>query len=343
MKLASTTIGYAITVLIVVSSLQTRLLSSQETAALLKPGSFVWHPERAASGPVVVIVSLPDQQAYVYRNGIRIGRSSVSSGRPGHSTPTGAFVILQKDKDHRSNIYDSAPMPYMERLTWGGVALHAGNLPGYPASHGCVRLPLEFSKLLFGVTSKTTTVVIADHSTADESTLRPGLLLESAHLQPNSALATLPEPEGQTEWTPDKAPTGPLTLLLSGADKTIYVHRNGVLIGRAGISIADPQRPLRSAVFVMLEGSRPEPNRYLPGQPTPIWQAVSLPADTEPGASNDVVARVRIPSAFVQQVYDALEPGTTLMVTDRPAAGFTTTPPDFTVMATDVPPAPATK
>ena len=76
---------------------------------------------------------------------MRIAASTCSTGRPGHSTPTGAFVVLQKDVHHHSSPYDDAPMPYMDRVTWSGVALHAGHLPGYPASHGCVRLPKKFS------------------------------------------------------------------------------------------------------------------------------------------------------------------------------------------------------
>ena len=97
-------------------------------------------------------MSIPDQRVAVYRDGMLIGASTCSTGKPGHTTPAGVFVILQKDKNHHSSTYNNAPMPYMERLTWQGVALHAGNLPGYPASHGCIRLPLEFAKLLFGVT-----------------------------------------------------------------------------------------------------------------------------------------------------------------------------------------------
>lgn len=309
----------------------------QPTDEPLKPGAFEWHPERATSGPVVIIVSLPGQQAYVYRNGVGIGRTSVSSGRPGHVTPTGVFTILQKDKDHRSSIYDNAPMPYMERLTWKGVALHAGNLPGYPASHGCIRLPLEFSKLLFGVTSTTTTVVVADRSTADEHTLQPGLLLASANLEGNATLRGLPEPGGQAEWTPEKSPSGPISILLSGADRTVYVYRNGVLIGRAGLSIVDPTRALAPGVFVMLEGTDDSPDRLAPGQPNRRWQAVSLPKQNGELSAHDVFDRVRMPQPFGRQVYDVLEPGTTLMVTDRTATGFTTTPADFTVMATEVP------
>ena len=102
----------------------------------LRPGEFVWHPERSPSGPVAIIVSIPRQLVHVYRNGVRIAVSTCSSGRPGHDTPTGVFVVLQKDPLHKSNLYSDAPMPNMNRLTWSGIALHAGNLPGYPASHG---------------------------------------------------------------------------------------------------------------------------------------------------------------------------------------------------------------
>jgi hypothetical protein len=118
----------------------------------LRPGEFVWQPERSATGEVEMVVSLPLQRAYVYRGGILIGVTTVSTGREGHRTPTGTFGILQKRPRHFSNRYNNAPMPFMQRLTWDGIALHAGEIPGRPASHGCVRLPLEFARLLFGVT-----------------------------------------------------------------------------------------------------------------------------------------------------------------------------------------------
>ena len=108
--------------------------SEVEDVRQLKPGQFVWYPERAEAGPVAIVVSLPDQLVYVYRNGIRIGVSTCATGRPGHATPTGVFTILQKDKTHHSSLYNDASMPFTERLTWSGVALHAGNLPGYPDS-----------------------------------------------------------------------------------------------------------------------------------------------------------------------------------------------------------------
>jgi lipoprotein-anchoring transpeptidase ErfK/SrfK len=125
-----------------------KFTSGTEQAPLtptLKTGDYVWKPAASPAGPVVIIVSIPEQTLYVYRNGVRIGRSTVSTGKSGHRTPTGVFTILQKNEKHTSSIYKGASMPYMQRLTWTGVALHAGNLPGYPASHGCVQW-LDFLK-----------------------------------------------------------------------------------------------------------------------------------------------------------------------------------------------------
>ncbi|TFI57427.1 hypothetical protein E2493_15230 [Sphingomonas parva] len=123
-----------------------------DEAASLRPGAFVWQPERATVGPVEMVVSIPLQRAYVYRGGTLIGVTTVSTGKKGHSTPVGKFDILEKRKTHFSNKYNNAPMPFMQRLTWDGVALHAGHIPGHPASHGCIRLPLAFARNLFGVT-----------------------------------------------------------------------------------------------------------------------------------------------------------------------------------------------
>lgn len=132
----------------------------------LDPGEFVWEPERASAGNVEIVVSVPLQRIYIYRGGTLIGVSTVSTGRPGHETPTGTFNILQKRREHYSNLYNNAPMPFMQRLTWDGIALHAGQIPGRPASHGCVRLPLAFARHLFGVTQMGAAVHIIDQSPA---------------------------------------------------------------------------------------------------------------------------------------------------------------------------------
>lgn len=146
----------------------------ESRASTLAPGEFEWTPERSPSGPVVVVVSLPEQMAHVYRGGVRIGRSTISSGKAGHETPTGVFPILQKRREHYSNLYNNAPMPFMQRLTWDGVALHAGKIPGYPASHGCVRLPHEFAEQLFAITEHGVNVVVADDASHSLAVVHPG-------------------------------------------------------------------------------------------------------------------------------------------------------------------------
>lgn len=124
----------------------------EERLETLRAGEFVWQPERAADGPVEVVISLADQRALVFRGGTLIGASTVSSGREGYESPIGRFHILQKSRHHRSNRYNSAPMPFMQRLNWYGVALHGGEVPDRPASHGCIRLPTGFARRLFGAT-----------------------------------------------------------------------------------------------------------------------------------------------------------------------------------------------
>ena len=140
-------------------------------AESLRPGGFVWQPDIAPAGPVEIVVSIPLQRAFVYRGGSLIGVSTVSTGRPGHETPTGTFPILQKRPRHFSSLYNNAPMPFMQRLTWDGIALHAGEIPGRPASHGCVRLPLDFARLLFGVTRIGAAVHVVDFSPAPRDAL----------------------------------------------------------------------------------------------------------------------------------------------------------------------------
>ena len=126
----------------------------------LKNGRFLWKPVRAGSGPARVVIGLSDQLVYLYQGDTLIAVSTISSGEPGRDTPTGIFEVLDKRKFHRSIKYDNAPMPNMQRIDGYGIALHGGHLPGYPASHGCVRLPPQFASKLFGVTEVGTPVLI---------------------------------------------------------------------------------------------------------------------------------------------------------------------------------------
>ncbi|CUS45505.1 MAG: L,D-transpeptidase family protein [Pseudomonadota bacterium] len=134
---------------------------TMDVAAALEPSQFLWN-DTGGAGDIRILVSIPLQRAYVYRGDALIGLSPISSGAPGFDTPVGAFTILEKDADHRSNIYSNAPMPFMLRLTWDGIALHAGRNPGYPASHGCVRLPVAFARKLFSIITLGAQVIVTD-------------------------------------------------------------------------------------------------------------------------------------------------------------------------------------
>lgn len=120
----------------------------------------------AADGPLQIYVSKADQTLTVYDGDVVVATSKVSTGKPGHTTPSGIFSILEKRKYHESNLYSNAPMPFMQRLTWSGIALHEGKVPNHPASHGCVRLPNGFAKTLFQMTERGAHVIITDDPVA---------------------------------------------------------------------------------------------------------------------------------------------------------------------------------
>src|SRR6202158_1449343 len=267
----------------------------------LKPGDYVWHPEISPAGPVVVIVSLPDQVVYVYRNGVRIGRSTVSTGKPGKPTPTGMFTILQKKVDHESSIYKGAKMPHMQRLTWTGIAMHAGNLPGYPASHGCVRLPVDFAKKLYSVTRNGTSVIITDDKFAPGETAEPGRLLSGKTGAPSTpALAT-----GRFEWHPEKAPTGPLSIILSTPDQQAYVYRNGIEIGRAAGPTTGLGQGLGSHVYSALDKFDPNGRRE--------WISTASFGRARTPDIKELAERVTIAPEFLEHARAAVSPGTTLI------------------------------
>lgn len=316
--------------------LEAQKVSPQTKPEDLAQGEFVWEPEAAPDGPIVVLVSLSQQRAYVYRNGILIGYTNVSTGKAGHETPTGVFTILQKDKDHVSSIY-KAKMPYTERLTWSGICLHAGGLPGYPSSHGCIHLPLEFSQLLFDIEHLGATVVIADETSGPKEAAHPALLLSPAmHEQKREGPAA---GIAKFEWEPDRSPEGPLSVLLSSADSKLYVYRNGVEIGFAEVTLTEPGQPLPAGIHTVLDGFSDKESSFAPGHKMHRWMSVSTESGTAPADEDDaaLASRVHIPPFFVSQIYDSLVPGTTLMITNRPATPETKSDSDFVIMATHPP------
>ena len=281
--------------------------SVADAVRALKPGQYLWTPKIAPTGPLLMIVSIPVQRAYVYRNGILIGVSTVSTGKKGHQTPTGVFTVLQKRVHHKSNLYNSAPMPYMQRLTWSGIAMHAGHLPGYPASHGCVRMPLEFSKLIYSSTKLGMTVVVTDLDAVPRVAPTPNLLQSVTDMEGVV--------KGNWVWTPEKAPSGPVSLVLSGADHRLVILRNGTLIGSAPVE---------------LDGDITETTAYSLSQVDAQgyhWMQLPLPGQSWDGQRQLTAAdrsRVKMADEFRNALDGELTPGATLVVTgDSLRAGAT--------------------
>jgi lipoprotein-anchoring transpeptidase ErfK/SrfK len=126
----------------------------------LKPGDFVWAAKIPAEGETRIVIDRLTQMTYVYRGDQLVGAATVSTASKGRVTPLGFWSILEKRRFYRSKKYDNAPMPFMQRIDEYGIALHGGRNPGYPASHGCVRLPMKFAEKLYGLTKVGSKVVI---------------------------------------------------------------------------------------------------------------------------------------------------------------------------------------
>jgi len=292
----------------------------------LQPGEYTWHPERSPSGPVAVVASIPEQRVHVYRNGIRIAVSTCSTGAPGHDTPTGVFTVLQKDKNHHSSTYNNAPMPNMNRLTWGGIALHAGKLPGYPASHGCVRLPMEFSAKLFEVTHLGTPVIISGSHSDPWELVHPGLVLgDYAESEFTGAVAKLQGKSHPADWS-DGEKNAVTSLIASSGDGTITLIENGSELATSRLTVRGEPR-LGEHVFVLRGAS--EAGKGL------AWQGISHHPD--PGQPNQkeetLIQRISADPSFTQEMAARMHPGMILVVTDLPSRRDTRTGSDFVIMS----------
>ncbi|HWU73584.1 MAG TPA: L,D-transpeptidase family protein [Sphingomonas sp.] len=260
----------------------------------LKAGQYLWAPQLAPAGPMLIIINRTTQRLVVYRNGVPIAVSTVSTGRAGRRTPTGVFTILEKQVTHFSSLYDSAPMPFMERLTWDGVALHGGTLPGYPASHGCIRLPHPFAKLLYGETRLGTVVVITDSPELPRFAPAPTLGTQSPEVAPAG--------DGVT-WFPELAPSGPVTVVISASDKKLIVLRNGKEIGSAPASLANPVE--RPAAYMLQ-------TRDATGD---HWMRLPLPGqDPAKPLASEVGQDVTLPEGVKETIAGILEPGATVLI-----------------------------
>ncbi len=282
-------------------------------AKQMKPGDYTWHPEISPAGPVLILVSLPDQVVYVYRNGVRIGRSTVSTGKPGKGTPTGVFTVLQKKVEHESNIYKGAKMPHMQRLTWSGIAMHAGHLPGYPASAGCVRLPEDFAEKLYSVTTMGTTVIIADNKSVPKESVNPGLVFSG-----QKGLTASP---GVSVWQPERAPKGPVSIIVSVADGAGYIYRNGVEIGRAPVGKLGRIRGTYAYSALATKDSSGRRD----------WLSVASIGGRPPNLK-ELAGRMAVDPEFLADARALITPGTSLIVTDMPVNANTHSGSGFNIL-----------
>ena len=207
-------------------------------------------------------------------------------------------------------------MPNMQRLTWTGIAMHAGQLPGYPASHGCVRLPEDFAAKLYTVTNLGTTVIIADNKSSPVNTTKPGLLFSGkpGELETGSA---------GFAWTPEKSPKGPVSVIVSGADRTGYVYRNGIEIGRA--AVRGVERVSGTYVYSAL-GTVDSSGRR-------DWISTASVGGNAPNLK-DLANRLAIAPEFLANVRALITPGTTLVLSDAPVSGRTRSATGFNILTT---------
>lgn len=332
-------IGFAGRAVAICSLLFLCVILPTAAAPVARPAdhAYFWHPEIAPNGPLVMVVSLDEQYIYVYRNGVAIGVSPISSGRTGHETPTGVYTILQKEREHRSNLYDDAPMPYMQRLTWDGVAMHGGNLPGHPASHGCIRLPPSFAGKLFQATRRGGVVVIADAQVSPAAIVHPAALAPiDLTGQPAAAV-----PRGETEVPlPSEAGGAPLSIVISTRDRMAYVLRDGKLSASSPLGVA-PDSPgygfHGTLLYVMGEDRIAPSPRETAVRPLHQWSAYRILGSGPVPEPAQMAKQLKLPEAFGEGIRRALVPGSTVLVTDLPGEGGDALRPYASLLVSDRP------
>jgi hypothetical protein len=289
----------------------------------LKPGEFTWEERVATEGPILVVVSLEEQIAYAYRNGLLIGMSTISAGKKGHRTPTGVFTTSFKKVEHHSSKYNNAAMPYTQRITNDGVALHAGVVPGYETSHGCVHLPSEFARLLYNSSPMGMTVVVTDGKGKLQDAEDPSFL---SPVTEKGAIDTISTQRlGHNEeyrWQPELSPRGPVSIIISGADRRMIVMRDGKEIGRCKITLNVPVDSIGTHLFVaqlsdpfqshMPIDTKAESRKWI----SVNIQQLEYQNDEKLDLLNG--RRISVPLEFSKKVIPIVTTGTTVLVTYAP-------------------------
>jgi L,D-transpeptidase catalytic domain len=237
-------------------------------------------PEDAPKGPLQIIISIADQRVSLFDNGALIARSSVSTGVQGHPTPLGVFSVISKQRWHRSNIYSAAPMPYMQRITWSGIALHAGIVPGHPASHGCIRLKNDFAIRLWHLTKRGTRVIIAQNDVQPVEIANPHLFkpkapsgspefqtatvagksIDTASATHGSLVSNAETPAATGLQVPGSAPAGvapkkivPISVFVSRKLSKLFVRQGFSPLFDVPVKIENPEEPLGTHVFTAMQ------------------------------------------------------------------------------------------
>jgi hypothetical protein len=197
---------------------------------------------RAAGAPIMAVVSLRSQQITVYDSDGWILRAPVSSGQKGRETPAGVFSVIQKEAEHYSNLYDDAAMPHMQRITWSGIALHGGPLPGYPASHGCVRMPYGFAERLFETTRLGMRVIIAPSDAAPVEIAHPALFSPSPDASAHAAAFAAAAAEAARKA--DEARIAAVAASREATRATVAVRQLEGLVARAEVQLGAAEAAL---------------------------------------------------------------------------------------------------
>lgn len=233
--------------------------------------------ETRNQGPFQIIVAIASQQVSIYGQDGFIARAPISTGMPAHPTPTGVFTVIAKARWHASNIYSGAPMPYMERITWSGIALHAGPRPGYPASHGCIRLPQDFAVRLFQMTKIGTRVIVTRDTVTPVETTHPKLFVPKrptehtaavaadmikgaigiaadtpAAEHPGAAVGTTSGANTTVDSKPAVGLPQPVSVFVSRKKRRVFVRRGFKELFDLPIRIDEPDRPIGTHIFTAM-------------------------------------------------------------------------------------------
>jgi hypothetical protein len=314
-------------------------------------------PEAPPKGPLQIIISIADQKISLFDNGALIARSSVSTGTQGHPTPLGVFSVISKQRWHRSNIYSAAPMPYMQRITWSGIALHAGVVPGHPASHGCIRLKNDLAIRLWHLTKRGTRVIIA------RDVVQP-VAITNPHLFQPKALSGSPEFQAATVagkstpvsnavatslQVPSSASAGgapkkmvPISVFVSRKLSKLFVRQGFSPLFDAAVKIESPEEPLGTHVYTAMEFqsegaairwtvvSIPDEFPRKKEREAPMKQTIlSVPS---PDKANAALNRIEIPQDTVERISELLTPSSSLIISDGGISHETGKDTDFIVV-----------